>query len=94
MTEESFVDSDGIMYISSGGEADSTTANFDGKIFVLNGGFAKNTTLKEKGYLNYEPYGNITLTSLGENTVYIKKYRHNTITNFLNKVLYSSRLGK
>ena len=43
--------------------------------------------LKEKGYINYEPYGNITLTPLGEETVFIKKYRHNTITKFLNKVL-------
>ena len=36
--------------------------------------------LKEKGYVNYEPYGNITLTDLGEKTVIIKKYRHNTIS--------------
>ena len=43
--------------------------------------------LKEKGYVNYEPYGNITLTDLGEKTVIIKKYRHTTITKFLNKVL-------
>jgi DtxR family Mn-dependent transcriptional regulator len=43
--------------------------------------------LKDKGYINYEPYGNITLTGLGEKTVIIKKYRHNTITKFLNKVL-------
>ena len=43
--------------------------------------------LKEKGFLNYEPYGNITLTPLGEKTVIIKKYRHNTITKFLNEVL-------
>ena len=43
--------------------------------------------LKEKGYINYEPYGNITLTMLGENTVMIKKYRHKTITKFLNRVL-------
>ena len=43
--------------------------------------------LKEKGYVNYEPYGNITLTSLGDKTIMIKKYRHTTITNFLNKVL-------
>ena len=43
--------------------------------------------LKEKGYVNYEPYGNITLTDLGEKTVIIKKYRHETITNFLNQVL-------
>lgn len=43
--------------------------------------------LKEKGYVNYEPYGNITLTDLGEKTVIIKKYRYNTITKFLNEVL-------
>ena len=43
--------------------------------------------LREKGYLNYEPYGNITLTSLGGNTVFVKNYRHHTITKFLNKVL-------
>ena len=43
--------------------------------------------LKEKGYINYEPYGNITLTKLGADAVLLKKYRHNTITKFLNKVL-------
>ena len=43
--------------------------------------------LKEKGYVNYEPYGNITLTNLGQDSVFIKKYRHNTITKFLNRVL-------
>ena len=43
--------------------------------------------LREKGYINYEPYGNITLTSLGKEAAEIKKYRHNTITKFLNKVL-------
>ena len=43
--------------------------------------------LKEKGYINYEPYGNITLTSLGEDTVCQNKLRHKTIKNFLNKVL-------
>jgi len=43
--------------------------------------------LREKGYINYEPYGNITLTSIGEKAVIIKKYRHSTITEFLNKVL-------
>jgi DtxR family Mn-dependent transcriptional regulator len=43
--------------------------------------------LKEKGYVNYEPYGNITLTSQGEDAVLLKKYRHNTIKKFLNKVL-------
>ena len=43
--------------------------------------------LREKGYVNYEPYGNITLTPLGEKKVIVKKYRHNTITKFFNKVL-------
>ena len=43
--------------------------------------------LKEKGYVNYKPYGNITLTPYGEELVRFKKYRHHTITKFLNKVL-------
>ena len=43
--------------------------------------------LKRKGYINYKPYGNITLTSQGENHVLLKKYRHNTISKFLSKVL-------
>ena len=43
--------------------------------------------LKEKGYVNYEPYQNITLTSLGKDTVFLKKYRHKTITDFFNSVL-------
>ena len=43
--------------------------------------------LKQKGYINYQPYGNITLTSQGENYVFLKKYRHNTISKFLSKVL-------
>ena len=43
--------------------------------------------LKEKGFVNYEPYGNITLTSKGEDAVMLKKYRHNTIKKFLNRVL-------
>ena len=43
--------------------------------------------LKEKEYINYEPYGNITLTSVGEEAIILKKYRHNTIKYFLNKVL-------
>jgi len=58
--------------------------------FLKHGGAATSDAvkkLKEKGYVNYEPYENITLTSLGEKTVIIKKYRHTTITNFLNQVL-------
>ena len=43
--------------------------------------------LREKGFINYEPYGNITLTSLGEKTAIVKKYRHRVISEFLNQVL-------
>ena len=43
--------------------------------------------LREKGYISYEPYGNITLTSLGEKTAIVKKYRHRVISEFLNQVL-------
>lgn len=43
--------------------------------------------LKKKGCVNYEPYGDITLTPKGKELVSLKKYRHNTITKFLNKVL-------
>ena len=43
--------------------------------------------LKEKGYINYEPYGDITFTPKGKEAVSLKKYRHNTITKFLNRVL-------
>ncbi len=43
--------------------------------------------LKEKGYLNYEPYGNIILTTKGKDAVFLKKYRHNTISKFLHNVL-------
>jgi len=43
--------------------------------------------LKEKKYINYEPYGNITLTEKGKDAVMVKKYRHDVIKNFLNKVL-------
>ena len=43
--------------------------------------------LRDKGYINYEPYGNISFTELGEKTVIIKKYRHRTIAKFLHRVL-------
>ena len=43
--------------------------------------------LKVKGYVNYEPYGNVTLTELGKKTIIVKNYRHNTITTFLTNVL-------
>ena len=43
--------------------------------------------LKAKGFINYVPYGNITLTSKGTEAASLKKYRHNTIAKFLNRVL-------
>lgn len=44
-------------------------------------------TLKEKGYINYEPYQDITLTTKGINKINIKRYRQNTINKFLTNVL-------
>lgn len=44
-------------------------------------------TLAKKGLINYVPYGNISLTQEGFNTVQLKIYRHNTISSFLNQVL-------
>ncbi|MCM1265189.1 MAG: metal-dependent transcriptional regulator [Candidatus Gastranaerophilales bacterium] len=44
-------------------------------------------TLKERGYINYEPYQDITLTAKGIDKINLKKYRQNTITNFLTNVL-------
>lgn len=44
-------------------------------------------TLKERGYINYEPYKSITLTSKGLSTIEIKKYRRNAISKFLTNVL-------
>ena len=43
--------------------------------------------LKERGYINYEPYQDITLTTKGINKVNIKRYRQNTISKFLTNVL-------
>lgn len=44
-------------------------------------------TLAKKGLINYVPYGNISFTQEGFNTVQLKMYRHNMISNFLNQVL-------
>ena len=44
-------------------------------------------TLAQKGFINYVPYGCISLTQEGYNTIQLKIYRHNTISNFLNLVL-------
>ena len=44
-------------------------------------------TLTKRGYLNYVPYGPVSLSEEGLNAVEKKLYRHNTISNFLNRVL-------
>lgn len=43
-------------------------------------------TLANRGFINYIPYGSITMTSKGLETIELKLYRHNTISDFLNKV--------
>ena len=44
-------------------------------------------TLKDKGYIDYEPYKSIDLTQKGLNKINAKKYRQNTIKRFLTDVL-------
>lgn len=44
-------------------------------------------TLSERKYINYVPYGIITITSKGKKYTEQKLQRHNTIANFLDKVL-------
>lgn len=44
-------------------------------------------TLTKRGFINYVPYGSISLTDKGYKTINLKLHRHNTILNFLNKVL-------
>lgn len=44
-------------------------------------------TLATRGFINYVPYGTISLTPKGASSVEIKKYRHNAISKFLNMVL-------
>lgn len=44
-------------------------------------------TLAQRKYINYEPYGIITITSKGKKKAEAKIKRHNTIANFLDKVL-------
>lgn len=44
-------------------------------------------TLTKKGFVDYQPYGTITLTRKGEDAVELKIYRHDTISKFLNNVL-------
>lgn len=43
--------------------------------------------LAAKGYINYEPYGIITLTAKGKKTVDMIAARHNIVSDFLEKVL-------
>lgn len=44
-------------------------------------------TLAQKEYINYKPYGLITLTKKGTKTIEEKLKRHQTIENFLENVL-------
>ena len=44
-------------------------------------------TLRDSGFVDYVPYGNINLTKEGQSVVELKLYRHDTIAKFLNKVL-------
>lgn len=44
-------------------------------------------TLAERGFINYVPYGIITITEKGEQRAEEKIHRHKTISNFLEKVL-------
>ncbi len=44
-------------------------------------------TLTKKGFINYKPYGVITLTKKGQNAAEEKLTRHKTIENFLENVL-------
>ena len=44
-------------------------------------------TLAERGFINYVPYGIITITSKGKKKAEEKINRHKTISNFLEKVL-------
>ena len=44
-------------------------------------------TLANRDFINYIPYGSIKLTSKGLEAIELKLYRHNTISEFLNKVL-------
>ncbi|MCM1010384.1 MAG: metal-dependent transcriptional regulator [Fusobacterium sp.] len=43
--------------------------------------------LAAKGYINYEPYGIITLTAKGKKAVDLIAARHNIVSDFLEKVL-------
>lgn len=43
--------------------------------------------LEKKGYINYEPYGLITITPKGKDTVIEKTKRHEIISHFLKEVL-------
>lgn len=43
--------------------------------------------LAEKGYINYQPYGIVTLTDVGEEIANGLNHRHEVISNFLENVL-------
>ena len=43
--------------------------------------------LAKKGYINYKPYGIITMTAKGKNAVDMISAKHNIVSDFLEKVL-------
>ena len=58
------VNSDGYMYISSGGSATSTTVNSRGSMTVDSGGSATATTVNAGGYMTVYEYGSATATTV------------------------------
>ena len=48
-------------------------------------------TLASRGFINYVPYGIITITNKGIEKIEQKLYRHDTISKFLEKVLIVSK---
>lgn len=48
-------------------------------------------TLAKRKYINYEPYGIITITTKGKKKAEEKIRRHKTISNFLDKVLHVNK---
>ena len=69
----------------------NTAARIKDVVKKLNVGMASTSqaikTLTQKGYLNYEPYGVITMTPKGKQAIMKKLKRHEIICNFLEKCL-------
>jgi autotransporter passenger strand-loop-strand repeat protein len=68
MANSAMVNSDGCMYISSGGSANSTTVNSGGRIFVCSGGNAINTTITGTTYTYMTVYSGGSANNISVNT--------------------------